>query len=87
VAKAFGAQAVGVLLTGMGTDGARELKLMKDNGAVTIAQDKISSVVHGMPGEAIRLGGATLTVHADRLAAVLTELTNRNMGELHDRAN
>jgi two-component system chemotaxis response regulator CheB len=50
VAQVFGRQAVGVLLTGMGKDGAEELKLMKDGGAVTIAQDKKSSVVHGMPG-------------------------------------
>ena len=55
VAQVFGRQAVGILLTGMGRDGAEELRLMKDGGAVTIAQDKESSVVHGMPGEAIKL--------------------------------
>jgi len=47
----------GVLLTGMGRDGAAELKVMKDRGAITIAQDEASSVVHGMPGEAIKAGG------------------------------
>jgi two-component system chemotaxis response regulator CheB len=78
IARAFGAQAVGVLLTGMGKDGAEELKLMKDAGAITIAQDKDSSIVHGMPGEAIQLGGATFVVSAERLAAVLTRLTNRD---------
>jgi two-component system chemotaxis response regulator CheB len=77
VASAYGAQAVGVLLTGMGKDGAEELKRMKDAGAITIAQDKSSSIVHGMPGEAILLGGATYVLHADRLASVLTSLTNR----------
>jgi two-component system chemotaxis response regulator CheB len=78
VAKAYGAQAVGVLLTGMGKDGAEELKLMKDAGAITIAQDKCSSIVHGMPGEAILLGGATYVVHADQLATMLVSLTNRH---------
>jgi two-component system chemotaxis response regulator CheB len=74
VAEALGPNAVGILLTGMGTDGAAELKLMKDAGAVTIAQDKESSVVHGMPGEAIRLGGATHVLSPDSIAAALTTL-------------
>ncbi|CCK80059.1 chemotaxis-specific protein-glutamate methyltransferase CheB [Desulfobacula toluolica] len=55
MAKVYGAEASGVLLTGMGKDGADELKLMRDKGAVTIAQDKKSSLVHGMAGEAIKL--------------------------------
>jgi len=80
VTRVFGAEAVGVLLTGMGKDGAQELKFMKDAGAVTIAQDKSSSIVHGMPGEAILLDGATFVVHADRLASVLTQLMNRKEG-------
>lgn len=57
-AQAFGSRAVGVLLTGMGCDGAEELKLMKEQGAITFVQDKESSVVHGMPGEAIKLNAA-----------------------------
>jgi two-component system chemotaxis response regulator CheB len=75
--KTYGKQAIGVLLTGMGRDGAEELKLMKDSGALTIAQDKESSVVHGMPGEAIGLGGATYVLPADRIAAALTHLVDR----------
>ena len=71
VAEAFGKNAVGVLLTGMGKDGAAELKLMKDKGAVTIAQDKESSAVFGMPGEAVRLDAARYILPADRIAAVL----------------
>ena len=55
---AFGASCVAVLLTGMGADGAAEMKRLHDLGAVTVAQDEASSLVHGMPGEAIRLGGA-----------------------------
>ena len=53
VAAVYGGKAVGIILTGMGNDGARELKLMKNRGAVTIAQDRESSVIFGMPGEAV----------------------------------
>src|ERR1700733_10553637 len=74
VAKAYGQSAIGVLLTGMGKDGALELKLMKEQGAVTIAQDKESSVIHGMPGEAIRLGGATYVLPPEKISTMLTTL-------------
>lgn len=74
VAAAFGAGAVGVLLTGMGRDGAAELGVMRAGGAVTIAQDKESSVVHGMPGEAINLGAAIYVLPPKRIAALLTSL-------------
>lgn len=66
-----GAAAVGALLTGMGRDGATELKLMKDHGAFTIAQDRETSIVHGMPGEAIALGGATAILPLDKIADAL----------------
>lgn len=75
VAKAYGPSAVGVLLTGMGKDGAWELKLMKEQGAVTIAQDRETSVVHGMPGEAIKLGGATYVLSPEKIRLALTGLT------------
>jgi two-component system chemotaxis response regulator CheB len=58
VAREFGEKAAGVLLTGMGKDGADELLSMRQAGGITFAQDKESSIVHGMPGEAIALGGA-----------------------------
>jgi two-component system, chemotaxis family, protein-glutamate methylesterase/glutaminase len=58
VAEAAGANAVGVILTGMGSDGAHGLQQMKSVGAITIAQDEASCVVFGMPKEAIRLGAA-----------------------------
>jgi two-component system, chemotaxis family, protein-glutamate methylesterase/glutaminase len=58
VAETAGAQAVGVLLTGMGSDGANGLLKMRQSGAHTIAQDEASCVVFGMPREAIELGAA-----------------------------
>lgn len=80
---AYGPAAVGVLLTGMGKDGAAELKQMKDAGAFTIAQDFDSSVVHGMPAEAIRLGGASQVLPADRIAdALLAAVTGRKAQEI-----
>jgi len=59
VAEVVGADAVGVILTGMGRDGAAGLKQMHDAGAHTIAQDEVTCVVHGMPREAVALGGVT----------------------------
>ena len=66
-----------MLLTGMGKDGAEELKLMREKGAVTLVQDEKSSVVHGMPGEAIKLDAATYVLPLDRIAGALESLVNR----------
>jgi two-component system chemotaxis response regulator CheB len=77
VAQTLGRAAVGVLMTGMGRDGAVELKDMKDKGAITIAQDEESSVVHGMPGEAIKLGAATYVLSPEDIAAMLVELVKK----------
>ena len=71
VAQRYGSHAVGVLLTGMGRDGAKELRQMRDRGAVTIAQDEETSVVHGMPGEAIKLKGARYILPPERIASVI----------------
>jgi two-component system chemotaxis response regulator CheB len=71
LASMCGPRAIGVLLTGMGIDGAAELKLMKDRGAFTIAQDQGSSIVHGMPREAIELGAAIQILPADKVAGAL----------------
>ena len=71
LAQTFGSAALGVLLSGMGKDGAAELKLMKDQGAVTIAQDRESSVVFGMPGEAVKLGAAAQVLPAAKIAAAI----------------
>ncbi|MDO9046155.1 MAG: chemotaxis response regulator protein-glutamate methylesterase [Methylobacter sp.] len=56
-AQSAGANAVGIILTGMGDDGAHGMKEMHDVGALTIAQDEASCVVYGMPKEAVKLGG------------------------------
>lgn len=73
-ADSFKNEAIGVLLTGMGRDGAAELKLLKEQGAVTIAQDKESSVVHGMPGDAIKLNAASYVLSPDEIANMLISL-------------
>lgn len=68
VARAAGPRALGIILTGMGGDGAAGLRSMRDAGAVTIAQDEASCVVFGMPREAIRLGAAAHVLALDRIA-------------------
>lgn len=79
VAEVYGSDAVAGLLTGMGRDGADELKLLRDKGAVTFAQDKASSVVHGMPGEAIKLDAAALVLPPDKIAPVLAKLVKSGL--------
>ncbi len=75
VAQNLGASAIGVLLTGMGTDGSLELGMMRQAGAITIIQDRESSVVYGMPGEALRIGGASLVLSPENIALELMNLT------------
>ena len=67
VVQHVGKNSIGVLLTGMGDDGARGLKELHDIGAPTIAQDEQSSVVWGMPGEAVKLGGADHVLPLSRI--------------------
>lgn len=74
VAAVLGGRAVGVLLSGMGRDGAAELKTMREGGGLTIVQDRESSVVHGMPGEAIALGAAGQVLPPEQIAAALAAL-------------
>jgi two-component system, chemotaxis family, protein-glutamate methylesterase/glutaminase len=77
VAKAYGRNAVGVLLTGMGNDGAEGLKMMRDEGSVTIAQDESSSVIFGMPKAAIELEAAMYVLPSDKIAGFLKSLINQ----------
>lgn len=74
VAESLGSRAVGVLLTGMGRDGALELGLMRERGAVTIAQDECTSIVYGMPREAVRLGAAVHVLPQEEIAGMLIGL-------------
>ncbi|TCN90673.1 two-component system chemotaxis response regulator CheB [Shewanella fodinae] len=74
VAKTAGADAAGFILTGMGDDGARGLKEMRQAGAVTFAQDEQSCVVFGMPKEAIEMGAAEQQVSLDDVAPTIENL-------------
>ena len=75
LARVAGPKAIGVLLTGMGEDGARGLLQMKEAGAFTIAEDETTSVVYGMPAAAVRIGGVSVSLPQDLIAARLIRLT------------
>lgn len=77
VAKAAGGHAVGVLLTGMGSDGAEGLLAMRQAGAYTIGQDEASSVVYGMPKAAYDCGAVVEQVFLGRIATKATEALGR----------
>ncbi len=74
VARCAGANAVAAVLTGMGDDGARGLLELRNAGAATLVQDEATSVVWGMPGAAVKLGGAREILPLDRIPARLLEL-------------
>ena len=77
VARTAGAHALGIIMTGMGNDGAHALKEMHDAGATTIAQDKASSIVFGMPMEAIKLGAVDYTLPLNQIAAAIVSYDRR----------
>lgn len=77
VAETFGSNSAGVLLTGMGRDGADDLKLLRSKGAVTVAQDEESSIIFGMSGEAVKIGAASFVLPPERIAALLAQLVNK----------
>jgi two-component system chemotaxis response regulator CheB len=74
VAQNAGRNAIGVILTGMGKDGARGLKEMLEAGSQTIAQDEATSVVWGMPGEAVNIGAAQHVIPLDDVSNKITSL-------------
>jgi len=80
VASEMGSRAIGCLLTGMGRDGAAGLLAMKQAGAMTLVQDESTSVVFGMPREAIRLGAAKRILPVGEFASVLGTLATRRPG-------
>ncbi len=79
VAEAMGNRTVGVLLTGMGSDGAKGLLRMKEKGAFTIGQDQQSCVVYGMPMEAMKLGAVTRQASLDMIPSVLLNQIKRRV--------
>jgi len=81
VAAHAGRNAVGVILTGMGADGAAGLLRMREVGARTVAQDEKSCIVFGMPREAIRVGAAEKVVPLDQVARTLLELISEDSTE------
>lgn len=84
VAHAYGPAAVGVLMTGMGSDGATGMKALRDAGAMTIAQDESSCVVFGMPKEAIGLGAVIHILPLEKIARTVVSQCNapqRRRGE------
>jgi len=74
-ARTYGARVCGVLLTGMGRDGAEGLKAIKDAGGPTIAQDEVTSAVFGMPRAAIELGAVDRVLAIEEIPRALLELT------------
>ena len=73
VAEEFGGRTVGAILTGMGSDGAGGIASIKDNGGVTIAQDKTTSAVFGMPKAAIDTGKVDSVMPSYRIASAIVE--------------
>ena len=84
VARAAGPNAIGVIMTGMGTDGARGLLEMRRAGARTIAQDEATSVIFGMPREAIKLGAAEVVVPLEEIPkTIMRMLEEEDEGRIH----
>ena len=76
VAQYAGGNAIGVILTGMGADGAQGMRKMKEAGARTIAQDEESCVVFGMPKEAIRLNAVDRVVPLERIPEEIVQMVS-----------
>lgn len=79
VAKQAGSNAIGVILTGMGSDGAKGMLAMKNSGAINIAQDERSSVVWGMPRVAVEIGATNYVESIDKITSKLVQVLNREL--------
>ncbi len=77
VSTAAGKNAIGIIMTGMGNDGAKGIKELHDAGALTIAQDEKTSVVYGMPKEAVKLGGIDAQLSLDEIPELIVASPNR----------
>ena len=77
--ESYGSGTIGILLTGMGTDGAKELKEIKNREGLTIIQDRESSTVFGMPGEALKQDAARYVLSPDGIALILPRLVKSEM--------
>jgi two-component system chemotaxis response regulator CheB len=77
VAEVYGGNAVGVVMTGMGSDGTRGCRLLKDRGAPIVAQDQASCVVFGMPRGLIEQGIADVVAPLDQIAAEIVRLVGK----------
>ncbi len=79
VADVYGKNSIGIILSGMGVDGAKELGVMKEAGSITFAQDEASSVVFGMPREAIELNAVCYTHTPAGIASIICDLMKPNV--------
>ena len=78
MARVYGNRALGVIMTGMGRDGARELGSIYKEGGITLGQDEASCVVYGMPKVAFELGHVTQQVGLEDMAATISRLAKQS---------
>ena len=74
VADIYGAGSIGVILTGMGSDGTEGLKAIKERGGVTIAQDRATSIIYGMPRAAVESGCVDKVLPLDKIPGEIVRL-------------
>jgi two-component system chemotaxis response regulator CheB len=86
VAQNSGQNSIGVILTGMGSDGAKGLLAMHEHGAHTIAQDEKSCVIYGMPKEAVELGGVDEVLPLSQIAGAILAKIDSSQSEFRDAA-
>ncbi|HYX31472.1 MAG TPA: CheB methylesterase domain-containing protein, partial [Oligoflexus sp.] len=83
MARTLGPRSLGVLLTGMGDDGAEGMKEIFNAGGYTIAEDESTCVVYGMPAAAVRLGGVCESLPIDGIAERLTQIVAPQQGGIN----
>ncbi|HIC93781.1 MAG TPA: chemotaxis protein CheB, partial [Anaerolineae bacterium] len=79
VADVYGAGSIGVVLTGMGSDGAEGLKAIKERGGVTIAQDRATSIIYGMPRAAVESGCVDKVLPLDKIPGEIVRLLGERL--------